>query len=209
MAFFAAVTNSFTISRLSLGTRYFGEKLFSISTESCERSKSRTCPTEALTVYPFPRNLPTVLAFAGDSTITNFPLRLLRGFRGFFSGGVIPSWSSVRPIRFIFVPQTVQVPFVTGAPIALKAATGLLISRFDLHFTQYASTNKTPLNILFEACPFQMIHHLFDSLGLRFWTNQKNIPGINHNQFVYTDCYNQSVCIITANHRMMRIEPNM
>ena len=46
----AAEINSFTTSRLSFGTRYFGEKLFSMSTDSWERSKSRTCPTEAFTV---------------------------------------------------------------------------------------------------------------------------------------------------------------
>ena len=42
--------SSLTVSRLSFMTRYFGSKSFSTSTESCETSKSRTWPLEALTV---------------------------------------------------------------------------------------------------------------------------------------------------------------
>ena len=33
--------------------------------------RSRTCPIDAATTYLLPRIWPTVLAFAGDSTITN------------------------------------------------------------------------------------------------------------------------------------------
>ena len=34
--------------------------------------RSRMCPTEAMTLYPFPRYLVMVLALDGLSTITNF-----------------------------------------------------------------------------------------------------------------------------------------
>jgi acylphosphatase len=54
-----------------LGTRYSGVKPFSTSTDKVDFFKSRTCPIEALTIYPFPRKFPTVRAFAGDSTITS------------------------------------------------------------------------------------------------------------------------------------------
>jgi hypothetical protein len=56
-----------------------------------------------------------------------------------FSGGVRPWCASVFPIRNIFVPQTEQVPEVPGVPVFVKTACGESISRFSLHFTQYAS----------------------------------------------------------------------
>jgi len=46
-------------------------------------------------------------------------------------------------MRKSFVPQTEQVPVVTGDPFALNAATGSFISLFSLHFMQYASI-QTP-----------------------------------------------------------------
>jgi len=75
-----------------------------------------------------------VRAFAGDSTMTSLPFRF--GSRLTFSGGVICPWASVRPIRYILVPQTGHTPCVTGAPAALKSEIGLVISLFVLHFTQ-------------------------------------------------------------------------
>src|ERR1700675_4927828 len=50
---------------------YCGAKSCLISTASDLVGRSRTWPIEALTTNSFPRYLPIVLAFAGDSTITN------------------------------------------------------------------------------------------------------------------------------------------
>src|SRR5512134_2121005 len=52
-------------------TSYFGAKFFSTSTARVLAGRSRTCPMEALTVNPRPRNLLIVFAFAGDSTMTS------------------------------------------------------------------------------------------------------------------------------------------
>ncbi len=125
---------SLTMSFFSFGTRYFGSKLFSTSTESCDLSKSRICPTDARTVYPLPRKRPTVFAFAGDSTMTSLPARLMTFAT--FGGATISVCASVRPMRYIFVPHSGQVPVVTGDPFALNPATGSLTSLFALHFMQ-------------------------------------------------------------------------
>ncbi len=133
-AFLASCFSSFTTSFFSFGTRYLGSKLFSTSTDNCDLSRSRTCPTEARTVYPLPRKRPTVFAFAGDSTITSFPSRTST-FSG-LGGAIIPAWASVLPMRNNFVPQTGQIPVVTADDLALNVATGSLISRLVLHFIQ-------------------------------------------------------------------------
>jgi len=39
------------------------------------------------------------------------------------------------------VPQTGQVPVVAGFPFFMVIFCGFLISRFALHFTQYATVN--------------------------------------------------------------------
>jgi hypothetical protein len=44
-------------------------------------------------------------------------------------------------MRKSFVPHTGQAAVVTGEPLALNPATGSFISRFSLHFMQYASIN--------------------------------------------------------------------
>jgi|GEM_PF-2741230 len=43
------------------------------------------------------------------------------------------------PILNIFVPQTGHLPSVAGRPFFIVIWTASLISRFVLHFTQYAS----------------------------------------------------------------------
>src|SRR5450830_1714114 len=43
------------------------------------------------------------------------------------------------PMRNIFVPQTGQVPWVAGLPFFIVIFCASFISRFALHFTQYAS----------------------------------------------------------------------
>ncbi|MDQ7030372.1 MAG: hypothetical protein Q9O62_11625 [Ardenticatenia bacterium] len=49
-----------------------------MSTLKRDLSKSRTWPTDAFTVYPRPRNLLTVRALAGDSTMTSLAERPAR-----------------------------------------------------------------------------------------------------------------------------------
>src|SRR5690606_28693907 len=51
---------------------YLGVNPRSMSTPNWLRGSSRTCPIEAFTAKPLPRNLPMVLALAGDSTMTSF-----------------------------------------------------------------------------------------------------------------------------------------
>src|SRR5687768_2946982 len=98
-------------------------------------------PMEALTVYPRPKKRPTVLALAGDSTMTSFPERLREASRPFaaprpffglrvaFSGRGKPAWASVSPIRYRFVPHTEHLPLVAGVPLAVKTAAASSISR--------------------------------------------------------------------------------
>lgn len=43
------------------------------------------------------------------------------------------------PMRIITVPHTGQMPFVAGFPFFSVTGFGSFISRFVLHFTQYAS----------------------------------------------------------------------
>lgn len=45
------------------------------------------------------------------------------------------------PIRIIVVPHTGHVPFDAGLPFFRVTLFGSFISRFALHFTQYASMN--------------------------------------------------------------------
>jgi len=103
--------------------------------------KSRTCPTEARTIYFFPKKRPTVRALAGDSTITilglsaSLPLDLDTTT---CSSGSRPSWAGVRPILNIFVPHTGHIPCVAGAPLIVNTGRRSLISRLALHLTQYA-----------------------------------------------------------------------
>ncbi len=135
-----------TTSRFSFGTRYFGSKLLSVSTLSLDLSRSRTCPTEALTLYPLPKNLPTVRAFAGDSTMTNLVvfLRFPRRFCFFLRGAAVtsgrgkPSCAGVSPMRNIVVPHSGHIPRVAARPVFVKTAFGSCTSRFSLHFMQYA-----------------------------------------------------------------------
>ncbi len=47
-------------------------KSLSGSTDPFFEGKSRTCPKDGMTLYPLPRYLLMVLAFAADSTITTF-----------------------------------------------------------------------------------------------------------------------------------------
>src|SRR5688572_30154152 len=72
-AFCTYSLSSLMIFDLSRGTRYVGAKSSSTSTPNVLFGKSRTCPIEARTVYPDPRYLPIVRAFAGDSTMTSLP----------------------------------------------------------------------------------------------------------------------------------------
>ncbi len=92
-----------------------------------------------------------VFALAGDSTITSLPVRLTAGLdllrRGFRStgGGVRPSCAGVRPIRTMRVPHTPHCPEVEGDPARVKVGSAARISRFCLHFTQYASNRLSYL----------------------------------------------------------------
>ena len=54
-----------------------------------------------------------------------------------------PAWASVIPMRETVVPHTAHCPLVMGLPFTVKLATGLTISRFCLHFIQYASKNNS------------------------------------------------------------------
>jgi hypothetical protein len=47
------------------------------------------------------------------------------------------------PIRNTFVPHVGQVPCVAGLPFLNVTDVGLLISRFVLHLTQYASITSS------------------------------------------------------------------
>mgnify|MGYP003305812790 CR=1 FL=1 len=47
-------------------------KSCSVSTLPFSGTKSRTCPTDAMTCHPAPRYFSIVLAFDGDSTISKF-----------------------------------------------------------------------------------------------------------------------------------------
>ena len=74
--------------------------------------------------------------------MTSFPFRL----RGFFfdtflctSGFSIPSCAGVLPILYNPVSQTGHFPRVAGVPEEVNVGSGLSISLFSLHFTQYAS----------------------------------------------------------------------
>lgn len=46
------------------------------------------------------------------------------------------------PIRMIVVPQTGHFPFIAGLPFFSVMAAASFISRFALHFTQYAWTMR-------------------------------------------------------------------
>ncbi len=48
------------------------------------------------------------------------------------------------PIRMIVVPHTGHLPFVAGLPFFRVTGLASFISRFALHFTQYAWTMETP-----------------------------------------------------------------
>src|SRR5579884_1769297 len=76
------------ISPFPLIVRYFGANPCSTSTPSVLFGKSRTWPTEALTIYRAGRNFLIVRALVGDSTM----------IRGFFTGLSIPPGSSPRQI---------------------------------------------------------------------------------------------------------------
>src|SRR5690606_22144947 len=103
-------------------------------------SKSRTCPFEALTVYPRPRKRPTLRALAGDSTITSLPVgaevrcaaaavrflvrrvvlpRFFAAVRVTRSGLGSPACASVAPMRNKAVPHTEHAPRVPGVPLLL------------------------------------------------------------------------------------------
>src|SRR5487761_2450756 len=74
---------------------------------------------------------------------------LLRAGRGPVRNAIEPPPSPTRarsiasvgqpPIRNIFVPQTGQVPWAAGLPFFIVICCAFFISRFALHFTQYAS----------------------------------------------------------------------
>ncbi len=116
--------------------------------------------------FSCPKKRPIVRALAGDSTITrDFPLLRLDfdtlvfdftallwvflvfvplaallfldlGLALVMTGFSSPSCAGVFPSRYIFVPQTEQVPVVTAPPRELKPASGLRISLFSLHLKQ-------------------------------------------------------------------------
>src|SRR5258706_2763535 len=74
-----------------IGT-YSGSKSFSMSTPSWLLGRSMTCPFEAITVKPRPRNLESVRDLVGDSTITSdLPRAAAAGFAAFpaFAGLVL------------------------------------------------------------------------------------------------------------------------
>ena len=71
-AFFASDLSSPMSFFLPSITSYIGRKSLSTSTERFFLGRSFTWPRDALTVNCFPRYLPIVFAFAGDSTITRF-----------------------------------------------------------------------------------------------------------------------------------------
>ena len=71
LAFFFKI---FKFFRAFSGTIYFGSKLFSTSTPSCDFGRSLMCPKlDSITKF-LPRNLVMVLAFVGLSTIINLIL---------------------------------------------------------------------------------------------------------------------------------------
>jgi len=47
---------------------------------------------------------------------------------------------SIFPIRKTLVPHVGHVPFTAGRPFFSLTSSGSLMSRFSLHFTQYAVT---------------------------------------------------------------------
>ncbi len=47
---------------------------------------------------------------------------------------------SIFPIRKTLVPHVGHVPFTAGRPFFSVVSSGSLMSRFSLHFTQYAVT---------------------------------------------------------------------
>ena len=57
-------------SPLPLIVIYLGSKLLSMSTPIWLLGKSRTCPTDASTLYDLPKNFPIDFTLPGDSTIT-------------------------------------------------------------------------------------------------------------------------------------------
>ena len=48
--------------------------------------------------------------------------------------------SGIFPIRKTLVPHVGHVPFIAGRPFFSLTSSGSLMSRFSLHFTQYAVT---------------------------------------------------------------------
>jgi hypothetical protein len=78
--------------------------------------------------------------FAFDLARLAFVFRAA-GRRGFStrSGFGRDAWASVSPMRNRLVPQKRQLPWVPGVPVRVYTGWALTISRFVLHFTQYAS----------------------------------------------------------------------
>lgn len=63
----------------------------------------------------------------------------------------IPPERYYLPILNILVPQTGQVPWVAGFLFFIVTFTAFLISLLALHFTQYASTTLTSLQVLWPS----------------------------------------------------------
>jgi len=57
------------------------------------------------------------------------------------------SYSAALPILNSLVPQTEQIPVVAGLPFFIVVGCGSFISRFCLHFMQYASILSTSLGM--------------------------------------------------------------
>ena len=124
-ASFAALLSSAIAFCLPLTVVNFGANCPSTSTPSSRSGKSRMWPTVAFTVKPFPRYLPIVFAFAGDSTTTSvclpsamsFSLLLVRHRRVIRrSLAYLPVCPSVPSAgRLVYQPPFVRASSATAA----------------------------------------------------------------------------------------------